>query len=117
MRQPVRRAPPARMAARSSSLRPPHTPYGSRTRSDCSRHCIITGHEWQIAFAASARRRRVEPRSPSGWKNNVSSASRHEPWYCHSHSSMTGPGSLEISAMPNNLQALQDLFKSPVRKK
>jgi hypothetical protein len=99
------------MADRSSSLSPPHTPYGSRTRSDCSRHCIITGQERQIALAASARLRRVEPRSPSGWKNSVSSASRHAPWYCHSHSSITGPGSLEISVMANNLQVVQKLFK------
>src|ERR687893_2560313 len=99
------------MAARSSSLRPPQTPYGSRTRSDCSRHSTMTGQLWQMAFAASARRRRVEPRSPSGWKNSVSSESRHAPWYCHSHSSITGPGSREISVMANNLQVVQKLFK------
>jgi hypothetical protein len=71
----------------------------------------------QIALAASARRRRVDPRSPSGWKNRVSSASRHAPWYCHSYSSITGPGSLEISVMANNLQVVQKLFKRQFRVK
>lgn len=99
--QPTRRwvARAARIAVRSSSDRPPHTPYGSRTASDCSRHCLMTGQVAQIAFAASARRRRAAPRSPSGWKNRFSSASRHAPWNCHSQSSMTGPGSREISAI------------------
>src|SRR4051794_40471691 len=52
-----------------------------------------------MALAASARRRRADPRSPSGWKNRSWSASRQAPSNCHSHRSITGPGSREISAM------------------
>lgn len=87
------------MRTRSSSDRPPQTPYGSRARSACSRQRSITGHVSQMAMAACSRRRRRGPRSPSGWKNRVSSRDRQAPWCCHSHRSATGPGSLEVSVM------------------
>src|SRR5690625_990883 len=59
----------------------------------------MTGQVAQIAFALASRRRREAPRSPSGWKNISEPVSRHAPWYCHSQRSMTGPGSLESSAI------------------
>src|SRR3954452_16760691 len=102
------------MASRSSSVRPPQTPYGSRTASACSRHCVITGQEPQMAFAAESRLRRAGPRSPSGWKNRVGSASRHAPRNCHSHRSATGPGSLEISAIEATFVRLVALLALPV---
>src|SRR5215218_1408946 len=84
---------------------PPQTPYGSRTASACSRHSRTTGQVAQTALAASSRRRRAGPRSPSGWKNTSGSTRRHAPWYCHSHTTATGPGSREISAMVRSFQA------------
>src|SRR5690625_1058873 len=81
----------------------PQTPYGSRTCRECSRHISKTGHVAQTALAALSRCRRAAPRSPSGWKKSVGSASRHAPWYCQSHKSIIGPGSREISAMSTSL--------------
>ena len=57
----------------------------------------MTGHEAQMALALAARRRRVEPRSPSGWKKSSVSRSRQAALYCHSHASIMGPGRRETS--------------------
>ena len=87
------------MARRSSSDSPPQIPYGSCTARACARQAAITGHDAQIALAVFSRLRRRGPRSPSGWKNISEGSSRHEPSYCHSHSSATGRGKRDISAM------------------
>src|SRR3954447_23730597 len=78
---------------------PPQTPYGSRTVSACWRHWVITGQLAQIALAASSRRRRAGPRSPSGGKNTAGATRRHAPRDRHPHTPATGRGSREISAM------------------
>ena len=55
-----------RIRARSSSVCPPHTPYGSRARSACFRQSAITGQRSQMAFARAARRSRAVARSLGG---------------------------------------------------
>ena len=82
--------------ARSSSLMPPQTPYGSRTDSACLRQASITGHRAHTALAAAWRRARAGPRSPSGWKNRDVLSPRHAPWSCQSQTSATGSESANV---------------------
>ena len=86
-------------SSRSDSLRPPHTPYGSRVASACLRQGSTTGQRAHTALAAASRAERAGPRSPSGWKNRLLSSPRQAPLSCHSHRSALGPGSLRMSAM------------------
>jgi len=89
---------PAYAASRSFEVMAPHTPYGSRTLSACSRQLCMTGQLTHTALAARSRLRRDGPRSPSGWKKTSGLSRRQEPSSCHCHRSATGPGRRETSA-------------------
>ncbi len=43
-------------SSRSSSVRPPHTPYGSRTARACAAHWARTGHRMQTSWPSSRER-------------------------------------------------------------
>ena len=58
-----------------------------------------TGQLRQICLAWASRPARAGPRSFSGWKNTALSIPRHAPRICQSQTSVTGAGSLRVSAM------------------
>jgi hypothetical protein len=89
--------------SRSSSVMPPHTPYGSRTASACAAHSRTTGHVAHTALAASSLAMRAGPRSPSGWKNTPGSSPRQAACICQSQRSALGPGSRDTSATGGSL--------------
>src|SRR5665647_1864340 len=90
--------PPAYAASRSVEVMAPHTPYGSRTFSACSRQLCMTGQLAHTALAWRSRLRRDGPRSPSGWKKTSGLSRRQDPSSCHCHRSATGPGRRVTSA-------------------
>ena len=72
--------PAASSRSRSASVKPPQTPYGSRAASAWAAHSARTDRAGALADGlgggCSRRRRRDEPRSPSGWKNCQSDCRR-----------------------------------------